>query len=216
MNTTLRTAARYLPDPTTTLAMGWIGLTVYERLWATTLRIHSDWWPWTSAVLILTVAWSVLSRKRWGRLALLGIAIATGCGGAAHLVGDHLHWPPAALERVSGVLLAPIPGAADHYDALSALFFTIAVGTIVWFLQPAVRTEFEARKAPSTSGFQRGIATFLVGCWVCAELLGGPTPGSLGGPAMRNAHQPASHVFQSNGRVRMVQRNSGASRRMVD
>lgn len=216
MNVTERTAVSNLPDLTTAIGMAWIGLTVYERLWAGTLALPPALWPWASAVLTLIVAWSVLARKRWGRLALMGIAAATAFSGAMHLLGDHTAWASPLLQRFSGMMLAPVPGAADHNDALSALFFTIAGATLWRLALPSVRAEFEARKIRATSGFQRGIAVFLVACWLSGEFLAGPPKISAAGPAPQAGSNKGGYRAQTHSMLRVVRRGSAPPYRFTD
>ncbi|MGC8667458.1 MAG: hypothetical protein ACP5VE_05025 [Chthonomonadales bacterium] len=217
MNIPSRTAVPYLPEPTTAIGMAWIGLTVYERLWAATRPLPAALWPWNSALVTLIVAWSVLARKRWGRFALLWIASATACSGAIHLAADHLKWASLLTHGLlAETLLAPVPGAADHNDALSATFFTIAVISLVWLTQPNVRAEFEARKARATAGFQHGIAAFLAACWISAELLGTVMPGRDATQLRKRADTASGATTQRSGIIRMVQRSTTLVRPIPD
>lgn len=131
---------------------------------------------------LLVIAWSALERKRWGRLALLGIAgikfidilMALVCLLAfGHLGLDvHMHgvWCPLLVH-------------SSHYGEMSVAIVirtllgcgTLTIITLLWLLHPDVRMEFDSGKQFRTRRTQFVIALFLVMVWACGQLLAGIT-----------------------------------------
>lgn len=156
------TSARLL---TTLLASCW-GLSSAYILFHALLVTH-DPRPCFAALVPLVIVWATLERKRWGRLALLGLS-ATALGlfvaavGFIAAVGDRwLH--PAERNLANYAKIALNLYSADPMTALTVL--VLAATTGLWLRRPIVIAEFERGKRATLAAAQRAIAMLLVSCW---------------------------------------------------
>lgn len=167
---------------TDSLAGIWVLLNIYGVLCDLATPPAPTFAGVMALLTLLVVAWSALERKRWGRLALLGIAgikfidisMALVCLlTLGHLGFDvHMHgvWCPLLVysshygERSVAIAIRTLLGCG-----------LLTVVTVLWLLHPDVRTEFNNRKQFRTSRTQFAIALFLVMVWACGQLLAGIT-----------------------------------------
>ncbi len=151
---------------TTLLASGW-GLAAAYVLFHSLLVTH-DVQPCFVALVPLVVVWATLERKRWGRLALLGLsATALGLfiaalGNAASQKDYGVKVPRHALQYYFNLALHN-----KYFDSPTTMLtvLTLAAMTGFWMRRPAVVAEFERGKRSTLAVAQKAIAMSLVGCW---------------------------------------------------
>lgn len=149
---------------TTLLASCW-GLASAYILFRSLLVTH-DARPCFTALVPLVVVWATLERKRWGRLALLGLS-ATALGlfiaytGFIAAIGAS--WEPAQRTLMNYARIALRLYADDPSTALTILLLAATTG--LWLRRPAVIAEFERGKRATLAAAQRAIAMALVSCW---------------------------------------------------
>lgn len=159
----LQDKVQWLPDSTTALAMCWVTLIVYGLALAFASQIHISPVEWLAIWTMLAVAWSVMERKRWGRFAMIGIAIVL-------LVNLFLtFW---RLQSIPPSLIQPAligkfgPTMVVHAFLRSTLFgsssLLLAPITTLWLMRQKVKAEFEHCKPLTTRRHQMYIAVFLV------------------------------------------------------
>jgi hypothetical protein len=151
---------------TTFLASGW-GLVSAYILFTTLFSqatVQTKLFSALAALFPLIAVWATIERKRWGRLALLGLS-ATAIGLFVAATGYY-----AAIST-------QMPGVTDRimddlkklpfYDspATVGVLIMFAVANGLWLRRPTVVAEFEHNKRPTLAIAQRVIATSLVGCW---------------------------------------------------
>jgi hypothetical protein len=151
---------------TTLLASGW-GLISAYILFTTLLS------PLTLLVKLVTVlaalfpliaVWATIERKRWGRLALIGLS-TTAVGFFVATAGYY-----AAVTNSDALFAGRLPVGLqqlpfdDSPFTLGALL-VLAVANGLWLRSPRVIIEFEYNKRPTLAIAQRVIAASLVGCW---------------------------------------------------
>lgn len=123
------------------------------------------------ALVPLVTGWAIVERKRWGRLALLGISVTAVClflmllgwsggGGRSYLESTSLALPFHGGDIVAAILVLALA-------ALSAF----------WLRRPQVVAEFERGKRHTLAMGQRAIAASLVACWGLPLLLALPAFG---------------------------------------
>lgn len=104
-----------------------------------------------AAAIALSIVWATLDRKRWGRLALLGMSVITVAVFAELVVSTG---PSAlALKLFRGTPILPY------------VVLCLAVASTLWLRRPEVIVEFERGKRSSLAGSQSAIALTLVACW---------------------------------------------------
>jgi hypothetical protein len=148
-------------NPGTTLfAVTWGLLAAYQLLHGV-LVTHSVRFMVVGPMALLMV-WATLERKRWGRLALLGmsVTILVVC-----LVG-------ARVADVTGVdgLHATLNFFAACPGGIGAMLL-LAVWTVFWMRRSATVAEFEQGKRKGLHMGQRAIALTLVGLWALMLIL---------------------------------------------
>ena len=162
-NQTSNTAPRF---STTLLAIGW-GVTSAYILFHSLLVTH-DTRPCLAALAPLIVTWATLERKRWGRLALLGLsAVALGLfvgslGLAASIARATL---PAAQQTPLHCLEMAFGFFGERNPYAGAIIVCLAAMTGFHLRRPSVVAEFERGKNQTLAVAQRAIAMTLVGCW---------------------------------------------------
>lgn len=174
---------------TTLFAVGWGLLASYQLLHGL-LVTHSLRFMVVGPMGLLMV-WATLERKRWGRLALLGMSLTVlvvclvGAQLADAMGADGLH---ATLN-----FFAASPGG------LGAMLL-LAIWTVFWLLRSAVAAEFEQGKRAELRSGQRAIAVTLVGLWGLMLIL--PSLAST-----RNRHKRYFDVVQ---KIALPYRSPGA------
>ncbi len=163
-NTPVRQGALPNAHPLTTLlAVGWGLLASYQLLMAL-LITHSVRFLLVTP-LVLVMVWATLERKRWGRLALLGISVTALAG---YAVGAEVAHAVGAEEGQAALALV------SDSNPVAVLSLLLAACTAIWMCMPAVVREFEQGKRPVLRAGQRGIAVALVAVWGLTLMLPAP------------------------------------------
>ncbi|HZO88222.1 MAG TPA: hypothetical protein VFB38_07755 [Chthonomonadaceae bacterium] len=155
-------SARFL---TTLLACCW-GLSSAYVLFHSLLVTH-DARPCFAALVPLVIVWATLERKRWGRLALLGLS-GTALGLFVAAIGYIAAVGSAELSTAERTLSNYVQIALRLYDNDPSTVLTIlllAATTGLWLRRPVVIAEFERGKRATLAAAQRAIAMLLVGSW---------------------------------------------------
>jgi hypothetical protein len=146
----------------------------------------------------MVIVWATLERKRWGRLALLGLS-STSLGlfvaglGYVAAFGDSTFTPAQRdISHYSSLVIQMYSGAP------TATYVTLflAATTGFWMRLPAVVAEFERGKRVALAKAQQAIAFSLVACWAVTILF---STSSLKIPAAlaatrRKAAGPRIHI----------------------
>jgi hypothetical protein len=154
---------------TSTLAVAWVGVIVYGALcclqWIEPIMVFT----WLGIITHLIVSWAVMERKRWARLAMIGICSV--------LVADMTVAAWLLILSPDSVTSAVLRGSSYWTTLLNVygcgtvfglILFVLSMGSIWWLSRNHVREEFDRRKKRETSRFQGGIAAALV----CIVLFG--------------------------------------------
>ncbi|MCS6776497.1 MAG: hypothetical protein RMJ43_05695 [Chloroherpetonaceae bacterium] len=155
---------------TTLLASGWGFAAAYALFHA--LLISHDLRLFTASLVPLMAVWATLERKRWGRLALLGMS-ATALGLFVALLGSvaqvftRLKPEEQTAERFSVLVLAYF----DQRAEIALTLLALALMTGFWMRRPTVVAEFERGKKATLAAGQRAIALCLVAFWGVSLLL---------------------------------------------
>ena len=172
-------------NPGTTLfAIGWGLLAAYQLLHGVFVA-HSVRFMVVGPIALLTV-WATLERKRWGRLALLGMSLTVLI---VCLVG-------ARLADVTGAdgLHATLNFFAASPGGLGAMLL-MAVWTLLWMRRSAIVAEFEQGKRTGLRAGQCAIALALVGVWALMLVVPSRASAHKGHVGGRNT-APASPPFR--------------------
>ena len=194
---------------TTMLALAW-GVTSAYILFHSLLVSH-DTRPCLAALAPLVITWATLERKRWGRLALLGLsAVALGLfvgslGIAASVMRMTL---PAAHQTPLRCVEMALGFFGEKNPFAGAIIIALAAMTGLYLRRPTVVAEFERGKQQTLALAQRGIAAILVGSWGLT-FLGTPLP-TVGAKTPSSVHLRRGGVHPSPTRV-----NSKRSARSV-
>jgi hypothetical protein len=160
---------------TTLLACGWGLASAYTLLHS--LLITHNAQPCLAALVPLVAVWATLERKRWGRLALLGLS-ATALGLFVTLTGlvaasaSKLPEAEHNFARYTEIAL----GYFNHRPEIALTVLGLALTTGFWMRRPVVVAEFERGKRATLAVAQKAIAMSLVGFWGVTVLLA-PLPG---------------------------------------
>ena len=186
---------------TTLLALSW-GITSAYILFYSLLVSHNIR-PCLAALVPLVITWATLERKRWGRLALLGLSgVALGLfvgtlGLSASLVHATL---PAAQQTPMRCLDMALGFFGEKSSLAGGVIIALAAMTGFYLRRPDVAAEFERGKKQTMAMAQKGIAAVLVGSWGLT-FLGTPLPEMKAKPgvsASNHSTQPhtgaASHA----------------------
>lgn len=200
---------------TTMLAGGWGVASAYILF--NSLLVTHDARPCFIALVPLVVAWATLERKRWGRLALLGLSatalglFVTACGYMTAKYTNEVRLDVSSCIHGALKLFGDDPAAATAVLALAAT-------TGLWLRRPQVVAEFERGKRPTLATAQRSIAMSLVGFWGIVVLFTPLTPQRLAAAADKaNTHKkPAASTRRDaqntkSGQMRKVTRHSSRS-----
>src|SRR5262245_51587167 len=128
---------------TTLLASGW-GLASAYTLFHS-LIVLPDARLCFAALVPLVVVWATLERKRWGRLALLGLS-ATALGMFASLLGLVAATASKDTSITNPSLSAYVQVALGHFgnkQEVALCVLGLAMMTGVWMRRPLVVAEFE-------------------------------------------------------------------------
>lgn len=125
-----------------------------------------------AAIFPLISAWATLERKRWGRLALMGLSLATVVVFAlmTGLFARFYHpWQEEALTLGNSATTLIVAYGIGTAAAIGLL--TLAAVTGFWLCLPNVAAVFNQNKRATLVTAQRAIAMVLVGCWAAAIAL---------------------------------------------
>ena len=151
---------------TTLLALCW-GITSAYILFYSLLVSHNVR-PCLAALAPLIITWATLERKRWGRLALLGLSgVALGLfvgtiGLAASIVHATL---PVAQQTPLRCLEMALGFFGEKNSLAGGIIVGLAAMTGFYLRRPDVAAEFERGKKQTMATAQKVIAAVLVGCW---------------------------------------------------
>ena len=162
-----RTAFAFAAPLTNAIACLWGAAAAY-LLWHSLIITHNARFS-AAASASLAAVWATLERKRWGRLAMMGLSITT-VGAFAFLMGAFGAFGKESLPQVQ-MLGSALRSLARMYGfSVPAVIglVALAAATGLWMLHPAVSAEFNHNKKLSLAGAQRGIAVGLVCCWAAA------------------------------------------------
>jgi hypothetical protein len=158
---------------TTFFAVGWGLLASYQLLHGLFVT-HSVRFMVDGPMALLMV-WATLERKRWGRLALLGMSLT--------VLFVCLLGPRLADATDSDGLHATVDSFASSPGGMGAMLL-LAAWTVFWLRRSAVVAEFEQGKRTGLLTGQRAIALTLVGLWALMLIL----------PSRASAHKRHSGV----------------------
>ena len=161
---------------TTMLALAW-GITSAYILFHSLLVSH-DIRPCLAALAPLVITWATLERKRWGRLALLGLScVALGLFvGSLGLSASVMRMTlPASQQTPMRCLEIALGFFGEKNPFAGGIVVSLAAMTGIYLRRPSVIAEFESGKQQTLALAQRAIAIVLVGSWGLT-FLGTPLP----------------------------------------
>jgi hypothetical protein len=176
---------------TTLLACCW-GFSSAYILFHSLLVTH-DARPCFAALVPLVVVWATLERKRWGRLALLGLsAVALGLfiASIGFIAAIGTSWEPTQRTLMNYARIALRLYADDPSTALTMLLLAATTG--LWLRRPVIIAEFERGKRATLAAAQRAIAMALVSCWGIILVFPPLTPLNRNTQGTRIAHSSGS------------------------
>ncbi len=196
---------------TTLIACAWGLASAYTLFFS--LLVKPNMRYFLIALFPLVAVWATIERKRWGRLALLGLSSAA-LGFFAANIGRviSVNYPAYQkgtlnVEDVVETLLKPF----NYQPQIAMAVLVLAAMTAFWMCRPNVRAEYERGKNATLAVAQRAIAMTVVGCWGITFLL--PT-GTLAAndkkPVNSKQKVQSKHVKQANKRDKraVASRNS--------
>ncbi len=186
------------PVVTTSVAIGW-GIVAAFTMFRALFFEHSVALA-LAYIITLLVVWATLERKRWGRLALLGMSIAvpltliSGLVYFAYIIGhsvDPFIATSSSAKWITSFCCGPTPAAG-------LILLSLLAG--LWLQQPTVAAEFERGKHRGLATSQRGIAVVLVGLWLVIVFSSSmvakqiPQPRRLAATTIRNSRELAVSI----------------------
>ena len=155
----------------TNILAGLWGMVAAYILFDSLLITHKSRYAF-AAIFPLISAWATLERKRWGRLALMGLSLTT-VGVFALMAGvyAYVHHPWQEEARTLGSGATSLIVAYGIGTAAAIGLLTLAGVTGFWLCLPHVAAVFNQNKRATLITAQRGIATVLVICWGAAIAL---------------------------------------------
>lgn len=153
---------------TSLLACLWGGGAAYILCYSL-LITHNNRLAMTALVPLVAV-WATLERKRWGRLALMGLSITTiGLFLIAMTLLTIFPYTAQSVEVQSLANFRSLLEAAYGISTQAVLgMLLLAAVTGAWLWHPRVVAEFDQHKRHTLAKAQRAIAAVLVGCWGAA------------------------------------------------
>lgn len=152
---------------TNALACLWGAVAAYILCYSS-LITHNLWFAIAALSAIIAV-WATLERKRWGRMALLGLSLTT-VGVFVFLVSAFAAFPDHVEPEVQSLdnYLRSLASLYDIKTPAAIGLVVLAAVTGPWMLHSHVITEFNRNKKPGLAAGQRVIAIALVCCWAAA------------------------------------------------
>lgn len=184
---------------TTTIIAGAWGLASAYLLFYS-LLVKPDMRLFLSSLLPLVAVWATIERKRWGRLALLGLSsaslgfFAAAIGLAISVNFKNLQTGKAGFDSLINTVLK---SGFKEQPQIAFAILVLAAMTAYWMCLPNVRTEYERGKNAKLAIAQRAIAMTVVGCWGITFLLPTGTPfeqSIKGQPTKKSAPVKSSKV----------------------
>lgn len=130
----------------------------------------------TIALIPLIAVWATLERKRWGRLALLGLSrtmLGLFVVSIGLMLADSSFLPSVTSLHVADIIPQAL-GFYTNYPRATLMILLLAVASSLWFCLPVVKAEFEQGKQSFLSTGQRAIAFSLVLLWGLTVLFAPP------------------------------------------
>jgi hypothetical protein len=159
---TAHTATTQALNMTTLLTCGW-GLVAFHIFFEGILVRHTPVAA-LAALLPLIAVWATLERKRWGRLALLGMSMVSPAVFVIlfALAPLWLHAHSLASGLQLGLRLTVLPYGSP---TTAGLVLLLSAASGIWLRRRAVIAEFDRGKRAALANAQRHIAAFLVVVW---------------------------------------------------
>ncbi len=150
----------------TTLLVSCWGLS-FAYLLLHSLLITHDIALCLAAAVPMLIVWAALERKRWGRLALMGVCLTTlglfiSFVALFALYGDS--WLVATERNFANYSYIAL-SVVSQSSLTAAILLALSAATVYWLKRPAVVHEFEKGKRSGLAAGQRAIAVALVGTW---------------------------------------------------
>ena len=206
---------------TTLLACLWGAAAAYI-LCHSLIVTHNKRYTIAALVSLITV-WATLERKRWGRMALIGLSVTT-MGMFGFFVSAFSAFHGSAQPSQVRTLHKAVVDVAAYYGISIPLIFgllLLAVVSSLWLCRAEVVAEFNQHKHAVLVSGQRVIATALVACWGGAIALNpmlpfekgraqstGRTPAARPRKSAAGAHAAKSHPH-------VITHHTGQSRKSV-
>jgi hypothetical protein len=130
-----------------------------------------------AAALPLVAVWASLERKRWGRLALIGLSLlAQALFGVilAILIFSHHVWIDPAERHFFGYVKYALRLFGETPETTLTLLL-LSAATAIWLFMPWARAEYIQRKKRYLTPGQRVIAVSIVALWGLT-MIATPTP----------------------------------------
>lgn len=127
------------------------------------------------APIPLLIVWATLERKRWGRIALLGVSLmaltllVTSIGLEAYFRNE---LPPLEQDAAHTAMMALRVYAQDAVTTTAVVFLALATG--IWLCRDKVVAEFERGKRGALAAGQWVIAMTLVTFWAATVVFAAP------------------------------------------
>lgn len=198
---------------TTILAAFWVGWTVYGALAAIVWPPKPLLETWVCIAFVLIMAWAVLERKRWGRLALLGTSTIV-CADLAYAAYRLATAPPELARQTMG--------REGFFDTIFGVYgcgvpfgigiLTLSLWSVLWLSRRDVKREFAWRKRASMWSFQVGIAgVFVLG--TMAAIIGAGATQDIVGSLERHRREATQASTRMAGEVALVKPTGSAEHR---
>ena len=120
-----------------------------------------------ASALPLVAVWAALERKRWGRLALIGLSLLAHGLFALMLIVlaySNEHWIPPSDQHLVGYFGTALRLFSDSPSTTIGILFLSAI-TATWLCIPTVRDEYIKKKKPFLTPAQRVIAATVISVW---------------------------------------------------
>jgi hypothetical protein len=194
---------------TTFIAGAWGLASAYTLFYS--LLVKPDMRYFLLALFPLVAVWATIERKRWGRLALLGLSSAALGFFAANIgltISIHFKDFQAGKLNVDKVVSTVLRGF-NYQPQIAIAVLVLAAMTAYWMCLPNVRTEYERGKNATLAVAQRAIAMTVVGCWGITFLL--PTGTALEQSGKKSAPVKSSKAQGKHGKSTNKTRNVRAA-----
>ena len=120
-----------------------------------------------AAALPLLAVWAALERKRWGRLALIGLSLLAPGLFALMLIAlaySNEVWIRPSDRHLFGYIDTALRLFSDSPSTTIGVL-VLAAATAIWLCIPIVRDEYIKKKKPFLTPGQRVIAASIISIW---------------------------------------------------